>query len=321
MHFVFPELERMRPRFEWALKELEQSKSIKVRYHLDADGIVGAAYILEAFGCAFEGQKSPHYASLEEDLRSSFDCIVLLDIGSTEEKLEDVLSIASAKRLIIIDHHPAPAELKEHSLNPCFHLESGSRYPAGYLAYELARCKGVENDWYRLAIAGDKSDIGYSGEERDIATVIDYLAHHNVKLKDIVRALKSKDDLLYYLPEMASLKEVVISKIEASASKQGVVKVVDLRPFFGSFPGAGKALGMACEAWKGYIVVGTGEKTVLVRTDKDIGLGLLVSHIKKAFGGKIRSAGGHSKAVAIITEKGYENVVRDECIKFLNNLH
>ena len=294
-----------------------------VRYHNDADGIVGAIYLSKLIRAYFIPKWNVHY-TIKEAIRDIQECsgkecgIILLDLGSSKESLEAIELVRNAGiDIIVIDHHPAEQEIKDISLNPMFFSEEGGKYSAGYLAYLLVGEIEYKDLW-KIALAGDKSDLGYSEEQRIKALVFDYLAYYDARLKMFEKVLRDKK--LYMSIELTVLQK--IEEIEREAKKylktKDKIYILNLdKVVKEGFPNKGKALGIICSMLKEYTIIGYGEGIIMVRTTKDIQLENELKDIIELYS---KNYGGHKKAIAIRVEKGKEKEAIESIANKLNQI-
>ncbi len=328
------------PAMEKAAKKIKASALIGraaiVRFHNDADGIIGGIAISSVLPAFKQPQPSATYTERDAindigNSRLSFmPLAVFIDFGSSEESGSnyDILKAAGFE-IIVIDHHPYDDNVAEKVLM-VNSLKEGlpTDYTAGYLSVQIAKLLGKDlTDLGEIALAGDKSSLGYSEDAEKTALALDYAAfysHYGSAFNIYRDVLKDKElrDALYRKAKEAleetkrHLKRIVKTKkvgeftlyyfdAEAIGSK-------------GEFPGSGKMATLLAEELKGEnaIILATTGKMLSFRLSKkgSVDLSKLVDVLveKVSF---IVNGGGHANAASFrIKDPSYKDVAVEAVI-------
>src|SRR3989338_1801731 len=342
---VFPAedeiLQKLRPLLKTAAEKLvearKQNRFVLLRFHHDADGISAALALTQVIPCKALPQNAAAYTARDavRDLSALHHeerpLVIFLDFGSGPESMEGLqLLHAASMEILIIDHHPPGPDTEKYAslfINPWLmeKSEKASRYPAGYLACEVAQAAGAaEIDALAyISCAGDKSDLlPVEKHHRDAALVLDYLAMHSDYRSSLYfykGVLKSKE-LFQSLLQQAGEK---ISEITKEAQKQarekqfGTVHVsmLDLSHLLAryNFPSRGKIATYLIERLpldEPHIVIGYSGRFIVLRANDaamrhGIRLNVLVETLKSSMASFIESGGGHPKAAAIRVREGF----------------
>lgn len=318
-----------------------------LRFHSDADGISGAFAITKFLRCTAIQSNSAVYGEKDaiRDLSSIHHeyspLVVLLDFGANKES-EGGLKLlkASGAEIVLIDHHPPMENISQYAsvfLSPwsVSKEETVSKYPAGYLAVEVARVAGEENldELAVVSCAGDKSEIlKVDQNARDKALVLDYLAIYSAYGNNLAfyKSVFEKEELFQSMLMQSKDKIAqIINAVKSSMKEQqfnGVaVYVVELEKAIkeSEFPSRGKITTYLFEMFgndKPVVVLGYGNKSIIIRInqlalEKDISADKLIVKVKESMKDFVESGGGHAKAAAIRAREGFTESVLDELVK------
>ncbi|NPA86499.1 MAG: hypothetical protein GXO00_00630 [Candidatus Diapherotrites archaeon] len=159
------EISFLRPQMELLWKEIAFAKISGERpmvyFDPDADGIVSLLFLSEVIKLNYKPLNPWNLetgSSLHPDLRSSF--FLLLDMGSTEDAHPGVNFLSSLKKTYVLDHH-ASKKLPPFTMviNPAVKNPSLSRYTTAYLTHLLVKHWVEKEEWLKVGVAGDKSDV------------------------------------------------------------------------------------------------------------------------------------------------------------------
>lgn len=325
------------------------NRFVLLRFHNDADGISAALAITSILSCHTIQQNSAVYTTRDaiNDLNiiqyQNSPMIIFVDFGLSEESIEGLKLLKSNNvEILIIDHHPpskGAINLANFILSPWQVSENDecSKYPAGYLACELARFAGVKNIDYLASIscAGDKSNIlKIEEKDREKAIVLDHLAinpDYKNNLDFYRRVLNDKDTFESLLQQtrdkMAQITEDLKKIMKKHVFVELSVYVFDIDKIAKKyeFPSRGKIATQAFELLgnkQPNIIIGYGNRTVILRiNDLAVNLGhnadKLIQELKNSVETLIESGGGHAKAAAIRTKPGFAKTVCNELIKII----
>ena len=205
-------MEALKPRIAEAAQKILAAKKLNrfilLRFHGDADGVSGAMALTKLCRMYAIQQNSAVYSVKDamKDLAQihyeTMPLVILLDFGSSDESTEGIqLLKASGAEILVIDHHPCGGKIKQNAnlfvspwvvesdakletQNQTQETVDPSQYPAGYLATEIARAGGLNNEIVeplaRISCAGDKSSIIIvSDTDKERALVLDYMASYS----------------------------------------------------------------------------------------------------------------------------------------------
>lgn len=349
--------QHLKPKFHEVARALIASQKLGryllLRFHSDADGISGAFALTQFLRCNALQQNSAIYSEKDaiRDLSTMHHeyrpLVVLLDFGANKES-EDGLKLlkAGGVEIVIIDHHPPIENINNYAtifLSPwaVSSDDSSSKYPAGYLACEVARVVGSTANLEELALiscAGDKSDILPVDENaRDKALVLDYLAIYSAYGNNLnfYRSVFENSELFNSMLVQARDKIANIVKAVKPSMKQfdlnGVgVFVVELERAIkqNEFPSRGKIATYIFESLGNnspVVVIGYGNRSVMMRInqlalDRGIAGDKLAVKIKDTMRDFVEAGGGHAKAAAIRVKEGFANSVIDALLKEIKSI-
>ncbi|MEM4195508.1 MAG: DHH family phosphoesterase [Candidatus Anstonellales archaeon] len=315
-----------------------------LRFHADADGIVGGIAISSILNAQKFQQNSAIYSVRDaltdiNSARNNFmPLVILVDFGANEESISGLeLLKADGIETIIIDHHPPAKNIEQYAcfLSPWkFGEENASKHTAGYIAIEVARACGMDFEKYvKTSLAGDKSDLlPFEDEDKNKALVLDYLATYSSfgNSLDFYREVMEKPALYESMLRQAkekleSLKESVKANLK-KREKDGITIYLlnlDRIAIKGEFPSRGKITSIAYDMVKGEnaIVLGYSEKYIIFRvTDeaaKKVNANEIIEKIKSSAPDFIESGGGHDKAASLKIRKGFEKEILEEIVKII----
>lgn len=341
-------MEKLIPYAREVAKKLLVAKKLNrfviLRFHADADGIVGGIAISSLLHAQKFQQNSAIY-SVRDALtdinlaRNNFmPLVILIDFGANEESISGLeLLKADGIETIIIDHHP-PAENVEsyaYFLSPWkFDGENASKHTAGYVAIEVARACGMGFEKYvKTSLAGDKSDLlTLDDEDKDRALVLDYLAAYSTfgNSLDFYKEVLEKPALYESMLRQAKEKlESLRESVKANLKKRGknglsiYLLNLDRIATMGEFPSRGKITSIAHDLVKEEeaVVVGYSKKFIIFRiTEKAaerVKANELIEKIKSTAPDFIESGGGHDKAASLKIREGFEKEILEEIIKMI----
>lgn len=351
-----PVMEAIKPLLQSAAKRILTAKSLNrfilLRFHGDADGISGAFALTKMCKMQPFQQNSAIY-SVNDAMRDLqllhhefMPLFIMLDFGSNSESDEGLkLLKAGGIEILSIDHHPPGAGIK--SIADLFvspwaieKNEDVSKYPAGYLAVEIARLAGIKEieQLAKVSCAGDKSTVlSVEKEDRDKALVLDFMASYagfgnNL---DFYASVMGKPELFYSMLNQANEK---IEQIFESAKRllkekdiKGVkVSVVDLEKLVKKheFPSRGKIVTkifemlIASNPEQPIVVLGHGDKSVIIRMNEPaVSRGLagdkIIIELRSKMGDFIENGGGHAKAAAMRVREDFAKDVIEELLKVI----
>ncbi|MBD3210608.1 hypothetical protein GF318_04480 [Candidatus Micrarchaeota archaeon] len=317
-------------------------KEILLRFHGDADGISGAFAITDVLRAKAFQQNSAVY-SVRDALRDISTIgqegkavVILLDFASNNASLEAIsLLKAAGLEVLIIDHHPPGDRNNGEMLNPAAYSPEGSKYPAGYLACEIAIACGMEKDMARklagIACAGDKSPLfGMEKEDVEKAMVLDFLAAHISYGNNLsfYRKVMKNESLFSSIARQAeeSIDEATQKALAKEKTDEGAVRIISF-PLEGivkkgEWPPAGKITTSVFEKEKDgpLVCIGHTERSLILRISTgavDMGLSAneLAGGIMESMPDFVEGGGGHAKAGAIRTRAGFAKDVLNELIR------
>ena len=235
--------ENMKPIMVQIANEVKKASKIVIRYHNDADGIVGALAIYQAIkprkifnyqnrGVTYE--PSDALMDIRNLQHENNPLIILTDFSTNiESKEARQLIKKSGIPLIIIDHHPTNEKIKDETfmyLSP-WELGGDSFYTAGWMCCEIARILGLNeekaNELSKIALTGDKS-IHYDPTEKDKekAIVLDYIGIYS-KFPDTLDFYESvlMDKILFTSISSQAMEK--LEEISRVADKFTTIKNID----------------------------------------------------------------------------------------------
>ncbi len=326
----------------------KEGRFVLVKFHHDADGISAALAISSFLSCKTVQQNAALYNAREalRDLASIHHehkpVVILADLGSGSDSIEGLkLLKAAGVSIFIIDHHPLAEEVRslaDEILNPWSILnnEQASRYPAGYLACEVARHVGVSNidELAYVSCAADKSTaLEVSQKHKDQALVLDYLAMHsgygnNLRFyKNVLSKQELYDSILGQVQEKVSQIGDDAMRFMKPKSFGGLdVYTLDLADLLArhEFPSKSKITTYVIEHLSPApaIVLGYNERTIVARANQatsEMGIKLneLINELKGPMANFIESGGGHAKASAIRVRPGFSKEVLSAFIELI----
>lgn len=310
---------------------------------------------------------------------------IMLDFGSSDESAEGIqLLKASGAEILVIDHHPCGEKIKqnsdlfvspwivddtqntEHKTQNAKHkaqdsetqdtkLETENRkletrdqsqYPAGYLAVEVARAGGLNNENYdveplaRISCAGDKSGIMKIDEkDKECALVLDYMASYSGfgNNLDFYENIMKKPELFKSMLLQAKEKiEQIYESVGKTAKiiEESGIKIVsiDLEKLAKKheFPSKGKIATRVFESMqhecantgKPLVVIGYGGGSVVFRINEDaVARGIegnkIIEQIKESMPDFAETGGGHAKAASVRVRDGFEQNVAKEAVEVI----
>ena len=348
-------MEKLLPRIEKAARRLLAAKKTGrlclLRFHNDADGIVGALAINSILNVKSFQQNSAIYrikdAMMDLNLlrHESSPLAIFVDTGSGEESMEGLrLLKAGGAEILIIDHHPPSEEAEELCsvfLSPwaVSEKETASSYPAGYLAIEVARACGNEKpaELAGVACAGDKSKILETGEkEREKALVLDFMATYaefRNKLEFYGEVFEKRELYSSILSQAREKLERVGEELKKRMKKKldgpVIVYTVNLEDVSArEFPGKGKLTSQAFEnvlPEGAVVVIGVWEGGASLRISgeavkRGANANEIISSLKGTMGDFIISGGGHGRAASLRIKTGFTKEVVGEIIRIISQL-
>lgn len=346
-------IEKMLPKIQETAKKILSAKLLNrfviLRFHGDADGISGALALTKICKMQAFQQNSAIY-SVGEAMRDLqllhhefLPIVILLDFGSGPESKEGLkLLKASGAEVIVIDHHPmdeSSAKSFGELLNPWMFSNDpdSSKYPAGYLAIEVARLCGVKNaeEYASVACAGDKSIVlPVTQADKDKALVLDYMASYSGfgNNLDFYSSVMSKEELfesmLFQAKEKVDQIFETVRKTLKEKEVNGVkIAVIDLERISvkHEFPSKGKIATRIFESINSdapLVVLGYSEKSVIFRVnhpavERGVYADKIISELKSTMKDFIESGGGHAKAAALRVKGEYAKDIVEEIVKII----
>ena len=319
-------------------------RSVLIRFHGDADGIVSAFALGEVLKCKAFQQNSAVY-SVKEALRDlafigqeSRPLIILADFGSGSREGLEILRAAGVDYLVI-DHHPYEDKENGAIINPLKIDKDNSKYCAGYLCCEISAMCGMDREearaWARVACAGDKSEILRSTQaDAEKAMVLDFLASHisygnNL---DFYRKVMGQEELFKSIAAQAeqSIEEAAqkaMARMKRGGTKTEVVSfALEGIAQRGEWPPSSKITTRVFDKLKGenaLICIGYTERSIIMRLNDaavsaGLGANLLAEKMKASMGDFIEGGGGHAKAGAIRVKEGFVKEVLGQLLAELS---
>jgi RecJ-like exonuclease len=335
------------------------NRFVLLRFHGDADGVSGAFALTKLCRMQAIQQNSAVY-SVGEAMRDLqlvhhefIPLVVLLDFGSNPESLEGLrLLKAGGCEVLIIDHHPPSPKISEVAtvfVSPWAVVSSEgeanknddvSRYPAGYLAIEIARLCGHNEAaaFAPVSCAGDKSTIlPVSDADRDKALVLDYMASYSGfgNNLDFYNSVMSKSELFFSMLYQAREKiEQIYESVKRTLREKEVggvrIAIIDLERLSKKheFPSKGKIATRVFESInsdKPLVVLGFADKSVIFRinqpaNDRGIFADKIIAELKTTMKDFIEAGGGHAKAAALRVREDFAKDVVEEIVKVIERL-
>jgi len=355
---------------------------ILLRFHGDADGVSGAMALTKLCRMYAIQQNSAVYSVKDamKDLAQihyeTMPLVIILDFGSSDESAEGIqLLKASGAEVLVIDHHPCGEKIKKNSdlfvspwivddaqnaehetfgpepktLNAKQKTGDPSQYPAGYLAVEVARAGGLNNENYeveplsRISCAGDKSGIMKIDEkDKERALVLDYMASYSGfgNNLDFYENIMKKPELFQSMLLQAKEKiEQIYESVGKTAkiTEESGIKIVsiDLEKLAKKheFPSKGKIATRVFESTqhecsntgKPLVVIGYGGGSVVFRVNEDavargIEANRIIEQIKESMPDFAETGGGHAKAASVRVRDGFEQNVAKEAVEIIKRL-
>jgi len=342
----------LRPLMTECANKIKQAKltrrKVMIRFHNDADGIVGGLAIQNCLKSAFNTQNNsvfykPEYALRDISLIAEYNnpLLIIIDFGSSIESKEGLNLIKGAGiETILIDHHPTSIKPNVDLYISPFLVGGDSFYPAGYIACEIAKLVRPVDSQYldliaKISLTGDKSSHYVpTFEDKRKALVLDYLATYSRFPNSLKLYKKVLDDReLFYSIVLQS--EEKIEEIKQVADKytkiknKGDYKIVLLqldklvKKF--EFPSKSKAVGTVFDVYDSkepLIVIGHGEKLITIRVNKqalDLGFSArdAILELKMKMVDSIESGGGHDGAASMRCYEGHTFIVLDELVNMI----
>ncbi|MEW6529099.1 MAG: DHH family phosphoesterase [Candidatus Micrarchaeota archaeon] len=323
---------------------------IIVKFHGDADGIVGALILRKFLKANYFQQNSAIYSvenaikDIEKTGQQFRPLLIMVDFGSGEDSSAALaLAKAGGIELISIDHHPPNDVSTSHftlSLNP-WNSENvdGSEYPAGLLCAMLASMLGIESHGLeKIACAGDKSTVlPISDEDKNKALVLDFVATYSGFGNGIefYSNVLSKSELFDSILAQANAKleetdRILKKNIKCKSTQNIEIFLFNLDNIAekNEFPNRGKITGRIFDLVnkenkeKSVAVIGYSKKTLILRfnnslVSKGVRANEIIRQMRNNFSDFIENGGGHARAAALRIKEGFENVAIDEIIKMI----
>ncbi len=349
-------MEELAPRIELAARKLLAAKKTGrfclLRFHSDADGIVGAISIDSVLKTRSFQQNSAIYRIHDamQDMgvlrHEKKPLAILVDIGSGEESEEGLrLLKAGGAEVLLIDHHPPCERVEEYCsvfLSPWAvrKEESASTYPAGYLALEAARACGSSGlePLAAVSCAGDRSEImEVTGEDRDTALAIDFMATHpefGNSLESYRNALENNETYASILVQAKEKLENVRHELKKRMKKRSggkpAIYTVDLEGLGQKeFPGRGKLTTRAFDLVASedpVVVIGAWQGGMSIRisagaAEMGANANMVIEDLKKRMGELVLGGGGHGRAASLRVRREFTKEIVDEIVDILSQLH
>lgn len=328
---------------------------VLLRFHGDADGISGAIALTKMCKMQAIQQNSAIYSVGEamrdlQTLHHEFmPILILLDFGSNGESEEGLrLLKAAGVEIIIIDHHPPGNKVKviaDLFLSPWAEVRDGqeedvSKYPAGYLAIEVARMGGITGieDFAKTSCAGDKSNIiPIDEKDKERALVLDYMASYSGfgNNLDFYASVMGKQELFYSMLLQAKEKieqifETAKRTLKEKEMKGVKIAIIDLERISKKheFPSKGKIATRIFESInsdKPLVVLGYSEKTVIFRInepaiERGVSADKIIAELKITMADFVESGGGHAKAAALRIREEFARDAVEEIVKVIERV-
>jgi RecJ-like exonuclease len=365
-----PVMDSIKPLLQSAAKRILTAKSLNrfilLRFHGDADGISGAFALTKM--CKMQPfQQNAAIYSVNDAMRDLqllhhefMPLFIMLDFGSNAESDEGLkLLKAGGVEILTIDHHPpgagiqkiadlfispwavvspSPFRPNEQQRVPAIDV---SKYPAGYLAVEIARLAGIKGiePLAKISCAGDKSTVlPVEKQDKDKALVLDFMASYSGfgNNLDFYASVMDKPELFYSMLNQANEKTEQIFESAKRLLKEKDIKgvkvsVVDLEKLVKKheFPSRGKIVTkifemlMAANPEQPIVVLGHGDKSVIIRMNEPaVSRGLagdkIIIELRSKMGDFIENGGGHAKAAAMKVREDFAKDVIEELIKVID---
>jgi RecJ-like exonuclease len=337
---------------------------ILMRYHGDCDGICAALSIylsakelvkksLQEYRKKLLIFRNPsaiyEVGSVLDDMElirhmqpSTAPLAILLDFAVNAESMESLRVLRKANfKILIVDHHPPPAEIKEAAtlfVSPWMH-GGNSDYSAGFIAGEIAKrikpFEGLE-ELEKISLIGDRSKLltSYEEELKRKALVLDFMASssdfaENLELYHSILNNPKNTESIY----KRAMREIEFAKKEAmryvrlkefsNGFKLVLLKIDKLRS--GEFPAKGKISGEIHDEFSKklnapVVTVGYGGRAIHFRANskaREAGFNAnkLIAELKNEMRDAIESGGGHDVAAGLRLNRGFDRMVLDEIIK------
>jgi len=341
-----------------------------IRYHGDCDGICSALSIYLSIKDLVGESEWPEYrkkiltfmnhsaiyfiAGVLDDMElvrhmqsSTQPLAILLDFSVNSESMESLKTLKKANfEIIIADHHPPEAEIKQIAtllVSPWLH-GGNSDYTAGLVAGEIARklkpFDGID-EIETISLIGDRSKLPITQEEqlKHKALVLDFMSsssdfaesletYHSI-LKDAKKtdslyktAMKRVDDVRKQALSYSKLKEldngfrVVLVRLEKVKS--------------GDFPPKGRICGEVHDEFSKkldvpLVTVAYGDRAMHIRANAKarkagFNANQIIGVLKNEFRNGIESGGGHDVAAGIRINTGFQRMVLDELVKKIREI-
>jgi len=321
------------------IKAAELLSSYNVmRFHGDADGI-SAAFQLSFLPSVKIQQHSPHYTPRDAlgdvaSANSSARFLLLLDlVGEDGEGLD--IARSGGFDVVVVDHHEHQRHEGVLEINPWHHgLESS--YTAGYLSYEIARLLGRgEEEWLRVSLAGDKSDLLPVGEkDREKAMALDYLATYAPNNLEFYRKAMADPSLYRTIvlnaeDSMLELKQLIVRQAKKKRVGEAWVYLIntDAVKRKKDFPSRAKVTTLLFEMVKDKeaIAVGHSSRVVTLRlspslAEKGVDVRKIIERVKAQYPDIVISGGGHPRAGSILFLEGYKDLILTEVLNAVREM-
>jgi RecJ-like exonuclease len=347
------------PVIENAARKILSAKALErfvlLRFHGDADGISGAIALTKMCKMQAIQQNSAIYSVGEamrdlQTLHHEFmPILILLDFGSNSESEEGLkLLKAAGIEIIVIDHHPpgkgvggiANVFLSPWAISKNWNDEDVSKYPAGYLAIEVARVGGISgiDDFAKTSCAGDKSRIlPIDEKDKEKALVLDYMASYSGfgNNLEFYAGVMGKHELFHSMLLQAKEKiEQIFETVKRSLKEKEVngvkIAVIDLEKISKKheFPSKGKIATRIFESInseKPLVVLGYSEKSVIFRinepaVERGISADKIIAELKVTMADFVESGGGHAKAAAVRIREEFARDAIEEIVKVIERI-
>ncbi len=325
---------------------------VLLRFHGDADGISGAIALTKMCKMHATQQNMAIYSVGEamrdlQTLHHEFmPLMILLDFGSNSDSEEGLrLLKAAGIEILIIDHHPPGKKAKEIAdlyVSPwaVSSNEDVSKYPAGYIAIEIARIGGISgvDGFAKTSCAGDKSKIIEIGEkDKERALVLDYMASYSGfgNNLEFYSSVMNQPELFHSMLMQAQEKiEQIFETVKLTLKERetnGVkIAIIDLDRISKKheFPSKGKIATRVFEsinATDPLVVIGYSKKTVLFRindqaVERGISADKIIAELKITMKDFVENGGGHAKAAALRIREEFARDAVEEIVKVIERI-
>jgi len=318
-------------------------RKIMVRFHNDADGIVGGLAMKMLLGKILNFQNrgaiyTPMFAINDISLlHNTFKpMVILIDFGSADENKEGLTLLKSAGiETIIIDHHPYDEKPEvDYYISP-WECGGDSQYPAGYITCELVM-EFTDNDMIpklrTISLAGDKSNlIHLSDDDKNKAIILDYLAVYSrfPNTLSFYESVLTDENILRSIGMMTDEKIGAIKKTAKHYVKEkkfdGLTLVLlhlDKLVKRQEFPSKSKAAGAVFEMYDdSVILIGYGKKLITLRishnAQKIITAREIIKEMKRLYPEGVISGGGHDGAASMRCDPVFTDIIVDEVVKLI----